>query len=277
MGTRSPLRTEELRARLCAPHGPYAALDVVAETGSTNADLVARAAGARTVDMGAADRTALAAELQHAGRGRLGRGWVSPPGAGLTVSVLLRPVGVPSELLGWVPLLAGLAVHRVVARRASPGLPVELKWPNDLLIGTEAAKVAGLLAEAGPGPAVVIGIGVNVDTGADELPPGATSLRLAGVAAADRTDLLADLLTQLSDDEARWRAAGGDPQASGLLDGYRAACATIGSAVRVELPDGRTLTGTARGVDGYGRLLIADQAGSAHAVAAGDVVHLRPQ
>ncbi len=271
MGTRSPLRVDQLRARLCAPAGPYAAVDVVAETGSTNADLAARAAGAAAV----ADRTVLAAEFQHAGRGRLGRGWVSPPRAGLTFSVLLRPDGVPAELLGWMPLLAGLAVQRAIAGKAPPGLPVELKWPNDLLIGADRAKVAGLLAEVVAGPAVVIGIGMNVDTSAEELPPGATSLRLADVPASDRTDLLVDLLVRLSDGAARWVDAAGDPEVSGLLAGYRAACGTIGSPVRVELPDGRGLTGTAVDVDGHGRLLIREQAGATHAVAAGDVVHLR--
>jgi BirA family biotin operon repressor/biotin-[acetyl-CoA-carboxylase] ligase len=271
MAPRSPLRADDLRARLCAPNGPYAAVDVVAETGSTNADLAGRATGPG----GAADRTVLAAEHQSAGRGRLGRHWESPPGAGLTFSVLLRPDGVPAERLGWMPLLAGLALQRTIVGQAPPGLPVQLKWPNDLLIGADRGKVAGMLAEVVPGPAVVVGIGINVDTGAEELPPGAVSLRLAGLDPPDRTDLLADLLIRLSEVAASWQAAGGDPQVSGLLAGYRAACGTIGSAVRVDLPDGGTLFGTAVDVDGHGRLVIWEPAGTTRAVAAGDVVHLR--
>src|SRR5437588_3481126 len=121
----SPLSAEALRARLVAPHGPYAALDVVPSTGSTNSDL---AEAART---GAADRTVLIAEEQTAGRGRLQRNWASAPGAGLYLSVLLRPAGVPTGRLGWLPLLAGVALVRLA--RNTAGVPAVVKWPNDLL------------------------------------------------------------------------------------------------------------------------------------------------
>ena len=101
----------------------------------------------------------LAAEQQRAGRGRLGRTWTSPPRAALTFSVLLRPAAVPRARLGWLPLLAGVAVAAAV--RATTGLDAQLKWPNDVLVGT--AELAGILAEA-PGEAVVVGIGLNVST-----------------------------------------------------------------------------------------------------------------
>src|SRR6266566_7266171 len=97
------LDTTEITKVLVSPEGLWREVRVVAETGSSNADLLA-AAGA-----GAAEGTVLVAEAQTAGRGRLGRRWASPPRAGLTFSVLLRPDGVPAALLGWLPLLAGVA------------------------------------------------------------------------------------------------------------------------------------------------------------------------
>ncbi|HJQ43916.1 MAG TPA: biotin--[acetyl-CoA-carboxylase] ligase, partial [Jatrophihabitantaceae bacterium] len=109
---------------------------VVDETTSTNADLLQ--------DTSAPDRSVLVAEVQTAGRGRLDRTWTSPPGAGLTFSVLLRP-DVPMQHWGWLPLIAGVALHEAVA--SSTAVPVALKWPNDLLAGAESRKAAGILAQ----------------------------------------------------------------------------------------------------------------------------------
>ncbi|HEX4253337.1 MAG TPA: biotin--[acetyl-CoA-carboxylase] ligase [Pseudonocardia sp.] len=271
-----PLDPTALRAALLAPAGPVARLDVVARTGSTNADLLAAARA------GAPDRSVLTAELQEAGRGRLDRRWQSPPGDGLTVSVLLRPTGVPPARLGWLPLLAGLALLRTVTEHTA--LAAALKWPNDLLLGppggTPVAKCAGLLAEAdtsGAQPAVVIGIGLNVRNRRAELPEGASSLHAEGAEVTEirRNELLADLLRRLLEDEAAWRAAGGDPEAVGLRAAYRAGCATLGRPVRIEQPGGRALLATAVDIDDDGRLVVRDEAGTTRAVAAGDVVHLR--
>jgi BirA family biotin operon repressor/biotin-[acetyl-CoA-carboxylase] ligase len=246
-------------------------LEVVARTGSTNADLLAAARD------GAPDRTVLVAEHQDAGRGRLDRRWASPPGAGLTFSVLLRPAQVSPARLGWLPLLAGLALVRTVR---DAGADAVLKWPNDLLVGPGRAKCAGVLAEAlrgGAGQgAVVLGIGLNVATRPEELPAGvhATSLLAEGIDAR-RDELLVVLLRRLMAAEADWRAVGGDPVACGLLAGYREVCATLGLPVRIEQPGGDVLVATALDVDGDGRLVVRDQTGATRAVAAGDVVHLR--
>jgi BirA family biotin operon repressor/biotin-[acetyl-CoA-carboxylase] ligase len=257
-----------LRAGLVAPAGPWAALDVVDRTGSTNADLLAAAAA------GAPDRTVLVARHQDAGRGRLGRGWVAPPG-GLTVSVLLRPGAVPPDRYGWLPLLGGLALHDVVRGL----LPVRscLKWPNDLLLGDGQRKAAGILAEATTGPdgtAVVLGVGLNVVGRPEELPDGATSLAAEGAAEVDRGGLLVAFLLRLAERESAWRAAGGD--LGGLRADYRAACGSLGAEVRVELPGGMVVAGMAEDVDEDGRLLLLGADGNRRAVAAGDVVHLRP-
>jgi BirA family biotin operon repressor/biotin-[acetyl-CoA-carboxylase] ligase len=259
-----PLDAGVLRAALV---GPWSQVDVVERTGSTNADLLAAA-----VD-GAPDRTVLVAELQDAGRGRFTRSWVAPPGAGITVSVLLRPVGVPPSRFGWLPLLAGLAVLDAV--RLFTDAPAGLKWPNDLLVGAQQRKAAGILAEVADAvrPAVVVGIGLNV-VAAPPDQPGATSLADEG-AVCDRSELLIAVLGCLAQREARWRECRGDPEVSGLRADYRAGCLSLGCEVKVELPGGAALHGIAEDVDADGRLLLLDAAGHRRAVSAGDVVHLR--
>ncbi|MBQ1011221.1 biotin--[acetyl-CoA-carboxylase] ligase, partial [Micromonospora sp. M51] len=142
-----------------------------------------------------------------------------------------------------------------------------------------------VLAEAVPGrtpdqpPAIVLGIGLNVTLRADELPVNptglpATSLQLAGAAATDRDPLLRALLRAVADWYDRWRSAGGDAVASGLRDAYLAACATVGREVRVLLPNGDSLTGTATGVDPDGQLIVTTPT-ETRTLAAGDVLHLR--
>jgi BirA family biotin operon repressor/biotin-[acetyl-CoA-carboxylase] ligase len=259
-----PLDHDAVRAALI---GLWARIDIVERTGSTNADLLAAAAA------GAPDRTVLVAEHQEAGRGRLARSWVSPPGSGLTVSVLLRPDGVSASRLGWLTLLAGLAAYDTV--RALSSVPCGLKWPNDLLLGPAQRKVAGILAEvADPQrPAVVVGIGLNV-AAAPVDQPGATSLAAEGVDVG-QTEVLIALLTALARREAAWRAGRGDPDATRTRADYRAACLSLGTPVRVELPGGAIHNGIAEDVDTDGRLLLLDPAGYRRAVAAGDVVHLR--
>lgn len=264
-GTARPLDADGVAAALA---DTWARVDVVGATGSTNADLLAAAAD------GAPDRTVLVAERQHAGRGRLARSWVSPEGSGLTVSVLLRPEGVPASRFGWLPLLAGLALFDTV--RGVSTVACGLKWPNDLLVGSGGRKAAGILAEVTDPlrPAVVVGIGVNVSAAPLDQ-PGATSLHDEGIEIG-RTELLVALLRRLSEREAVWRAGRGDPDSTRLRADYRAGCASLGGRVRVELPGGAVHTGIAEDVDRDGRLLLLDDAGRRRAVAAGDVVHLRP-
>jgi BirA family biotin operon repressor/biotin-[acetyl-CoA-carboxylase] ligase len=252
------------------PGGLWRAVDVTAVTGSTNADLLARAAG------GEPEGAVLAAEQQDAGRGRLGRSWVAPPRAALTFSVLLRPRDVPPGRRGWLSLLAGVAVASSV--RTAAGVDAALKWPNDILAGR--AKLGGILAEAS-GDAVVVGIGLNVSTGPDELPPpgpgalAATSLRLCGSARLDREALLADLLAGFERWYRAWSEVLGDAERSGLHAEYTRLSATLGRRVRVERPGGRLVTGLATGIDPDGRLLVRESPDAELAVAAGDVVHLR--
>lgn len=238
---RPPLRAASLASALA--HDGWR-VEVLAETGSTNAVVAERARAGEPAGL------CVVAESQSAGRGRLDRSWVSPPRAGLTFSVLLRPV---AGQLGWAPLLGGLGVVRALREQAR--VDAELKWPNDVLVGGK--KVAGLLAEAVDG-AVVLGIGLNVTTRAAELPhEQATSLALEGAAVTDRDTLLRALLRALALSEVD-------------RDAYRTACSTLGRRVAVHLPGGDVVEGVAEAVDDEGRLVVG---GTAYA--AGDVVHLR--
>jgi BirA family transcriptional regulator, biotin operon repressor / biotin---[acetyl-CoA-carboxylase] ligase len=266
---RPPLPGRALERALIVPGGLWRRLDLRAETGSTNADV------ADAARRGEAEGLVVVAERQSAGRGRRDRQWLSPPRAGLTLSVLLRPgPGVAPKSWGWLPLLAGVALRDAVRDRAA--VDAALKWPNDLIIGD--AKCAGILAEV-IGTAVVLGIGLNVTTNADEVPQTggqpATSLRLAGARDTDRGTLLRALLRGLAQWYGGWREAGGDSEMCGLLSAYRAACATLGRTVAVQLPAGDNLVGTATTVDGYGQLVIRTPDGLERSVSAGDVLHLR--
>ncbi|WP_218010032.1 biotin--[acetyl-CoA-carboxylase] ligase [Actinomadura kijaniata] len=272
---RPPLHEQALRRALVRDDGLWRAIDVVAETGSTNVDL---AAAARD---GAPEGTVLVTEAQTAGRGRMGRSWSAPPRSGLMFSMLLRPA-VPAARLGWAPLLTGVAVATAVRRmtaRVEAGdfgeahgdaaVDVRLKWPNDLLVGDR--KLAGILAER-IDDALVVGVGLNVGLRADELPvPTATSLAVEGAPLSDRAPLLRAVLREFETWYREWTALDGDPESSGLRTAYKELCATLGREVRVRLPGDRTLTGVATDVDGSGRLVVAGEP-----VSAGDVIHIRP-
>jgi BirA family biotin operon repressor/biotin-[acetyl-CoA-carboxylase] ligase len=244
-------------SRAVAPH-----LEFVPESESTNAELAARASGA-------GDFTVLATTSQTAGKGRLGRTWVAPPGRTIAVSVLLRPSGLTGDDLGWLPLLAGLAMRRGVASLVD-GHPVTLKWPNDVQL--DGLKVSGVLAElVPPGDTVVVGAGLNLTMTEAELPtPVSTSLTLNGVPADGLVDrALAAYLGEL-------RRLYDPFDLPALRAAVAAECSTIGHAVRVDLPSGDDLFGTAVGIDEHGRLIVRAQPDARLVpIAAGDVTHLR--
>ncbi|NEC67413.1 biotin--[acetyl-CoA-carboxylase] ligase [Streptomyces sp. SID9727] len=278
---RPPLNVPALRRGLLRPGSLWTALDVVGATGSTNTDLAARAADLT-------EGTVLVAEEQTAGRGRLERTWTAPARSGLFFSFYLTPDNVPAERWGWLPLLTGVAAATGLARAA--GVDMALKWPNDLLVSIpkdstrlrpgetpsgEERKTGGILAERA-GDGVVIGIGLNVSLRADELPaPTAASLALAGAVSTDRETLLRGVLRSVEHWYGLWRDADGDAAASGVQEAYAAGCATLGKAVRAQLPGDRVLTGEAVAVDGDGRLVLATGDGLREPVSAGDIVHLR--
>jgi BirA family biotin operon repressor/biotin-[acetyl-CoA-carboxylase] ligase len=259
------------RSREVAP-----ALFELASSSSTNSELAARADRE-----GFGDLTVMLTRYQSAGKGRLGRSWTAPPGASIATSVLLRPRmpdgSAPTpDRLGWLPVIAGVAMTEAVAS-ALPGREVGFKWPNDVLVG--GRKICGVLAEllhAGTG--VVVGAGLNTRMTADELPvPTATSLAVEGLEVGDELEdlVLAAYLEGLRDRVGRYLASGTDADASGIRAQARGRCLTLGRSVRIELPGGDELHGTAVDLDADARLIVADRDGVARSVAAGDVTHVR--
>jgi BirA family transcriptional regulator, biotin operon repressor / biotin---[acetyl-CoA-carboxylase] ligase len=207
------------------------------------------------------------ADEQTAGRGRRGRTWTAPPGSSLLMSVLVRP-GLPIERVHVVSLAAALALRDAVT--AVTGIDVDLKWPNDLVVGDR--KLAGLLAETdvaadGAVQAVVVGLGCNVDWPSipAELEGIATACNLEVGHPVDRAVVLEAFLDKLSSRLGELDRVPAD---------YRGALGTIGRQVRVDLGD-RKIEGAATDLDEAGRLIVRTAAGTQTAVAVGDVVHLR--
>ncbi|MGH3675549.1 MAG: biotin--[acetyl-CoA-carboxylase] ligase [Mycobacterium sp.] len=260
-----PLDVDRLRRALVGPGGPWRCLDVVEVTGSTNADLLARAAAGEDID-----GAVLLAESQTAGRGRHGRSWSTPPRSQIALSVGVGVGAMPNEAWGWLPLLAGVAV--VDALGEITGVTAGLKWPNDVFAGT--GKLAGILAEvAAPEPVVVVGLGLNVTMTAEEAPdPVATSLSMLAPDTTDRTVLAEAVLRQLARRIGSWRTAAGADAT--LAADYRSHSVTIGNRVRASLPGDRAVEGVAADVDELGRLRI-DTGAEALTVSAGDITHLR--
>ncbi len=234
-------------------------------------DSTMRVAAARGA-AGAAHGTAVIADEQRAGRGRLGRSFHSPPGANLYVSLLLRPTP-PGGLAPTLVLAAGVAVAESVARWLGDDGRVDLKWPNDVRI--DGKKTSGILVElasAGSRPAfAVLGIGVNLNVDPATFPADfrerATSLSAARGALVDRTAFTARLFGTL-EDVLDLHAHQGFP---GIRPRFEHWFRMTGSRVRVEEPGGRTLDGEVAGVDGDGALRLRDAGGREHRVVAGEV------
>ncbi|GAB3616083.1 biotin--[acetyl-CoA-carboxylase] ligase [Okibacterium endophyticum] len=250
------------------------------ESTSTNAELMARAVEDESAWP---DFSVLATDHQTAGRGRRDRTWEADPGGSLAISVLLRPSVAPDRL-GWLPLIAGLAMTRSVRScLASAGVDpsrAQLKWPNDVLVGER--KICGVLSELavapGGGVVVVVGAGVNTSMTEAQLPVDtATSLAVEGVVSPDADVVLSVYLTELRSLYTRFTAADGDAAAGGIRRVVSDACLTLSTRVRVERPGGEVLSGVATALDADGHLVVRDDAaaGSEVSVAAGDVVHVR--
>jgi BirA family biotin operon repressor/biotin-[acetyl-CoA-carboxylase] ligase len=199
---------------------------------------------------------------QTAGRGRLGRAWVTPPGTAILVSVLLRPP--PDAKAPELSLVAGVAV--ALTAEHALGLSAQVKWPNDVMVNR--VKVAGVLAEARDG-AIVLGVGLNVNQTRDELPADAVtpagSLRTVDGVSRERAPLLASLLAELEREYDRWTAGGLDAVYDEL--GPRDFLRNRRVTVEGEL-------GTAVGIDRSGRLVV-DVGGEQRAVESGEVLYER--
>ena len=265
----APIDRPDLDARLAAcGFGPVQWFESI---GSTNTWLAERARA------GAPAGLVAIADEQTAGRGRLGRTWIAPPGSGLLMSVLIRP-SMPVDRWPLVALAMGVAAMDAAVSAGAE--EARLKWPNDLIMATRGdRKLAGILAElvmiSGAQPdsgAVVVGIGTNVRRPPEVDPDVADRAIWLDEAGAYSSvdDLAVAIITGFAE---RIRQLEGDPFA--LLADYRARCATLGRDVRVELP-GTVLLGTAVDIDASGRLVVREHAtGKEAPVSAGDVVHVR--
>ena len=232
-------------------------------TGSTNADLL------QLAREGAPDWTVVVAGHQTGGRGRLGRSWVSEPGASLLASVLLRPEIRP-ERAPVLSLLAGVAM--VGALSEACGVETRCKWPNDLVVGDR--KLGGILLEAsmagGTLEHAVVGVGVNLTQSVEDFPAelrkAATSVSIEG-GLGDAEALLGRFLRELREEL-------GGIDDGGVLERYRSLCETLGRTVRANGVDGREVEGSAADIGEAGELLVETEEGMVR-VGFGEVLHLR--
>ncbi|MCL5292985.1 MAG: biotin--[acetyl-CoA-carboxylase] ligase [Actinobacteria bacterium] len=235
------------------------------EVGSTNEEAKALAAG------GAEDGTVVIAERQTGGRGRLGRGWFSPPG-GIWMSIILRPRIIPGD----APRVMMIAATSVVAAVRRLGLPAKIKWPNDVMIAEK--KVAGILTEMAGQPDMVdhlvVGIGLNANIPPGEFPsdliPVATSLSIEAGREIDKLTLARRLLQEL---DARYSKLK-EGRLDEVLDEWRRTCATLGQDVRLSTASGE-IRGVAIDVDERGSLILKLPDGATRSFAAGDVTVIK--
>jgi BirA family transcriptional regulator, biotin operon repressor / biotin---[acetyl-CoA-carboxylase] ligase len=209
------------------------------------------------LDPSMAEGTVAVADVQTAGRGRLGRTWEAPPRSAVLVSVLLRPSA--DRPLPQLALVAGVAVADALEELT--GLSVQIKWPNDVML--RRTKVAGILAEARES-AVVVGIGVNVNQTREQLPDRGGSLRTATGLEWDRDTVLDAVLDALGTRYEQWRVGGLDA----VYDGLGSRDFLRGRSVTV---DGTS--GTAELIDRHGRLRVAVGHGEHVVVESGEVTY----
>ncbi|HNG53406.1 MAG TPA: biotin--[acetyl-CoA-carboxylase] ligase [Nitrospira sp.] len=277
-----PFDIDRLQASL-RTHAFGRPLRYSASTASTNADALASLQQSATKP--APHGLVILADCQTAGRGRRGRTWHSPPQGNLYLSVIVvpRPVATgTTPWLTWIPLLSALAGADCLSQQT--GLPVSVKWPNDLLIHDK--KVGGILCEQTTTPdrtmAIIIGIGLNINaplsTFPEDLQQGATTLAAEAGHEFDRVAILADLLFRLEQRLDRLFLKG----PAGMIDEFTQRCSTVGQTVRVTLEEKGMVQGIAEsiGPDGCLRLRVtSDESPSLPStlleVRSAEVVHLR--
>lgn len=230
----------------------------------------------RWADAGAADGCLVVADQQTSGRGRLGRRWVTVPGAGLAFSMVIHPSRAEQDRVGLFSGLGALAVCQAVESTA--GVSAQIKWPNDILL--QRKKAGGVLVEASwigtEMQSLVIGIGVNLTAqavpGPGDLLFPATSIEDSSGKQVDRLDLLERIVQGIDD----WRAVMGE---NVFLDAWKARLAYQGEWVGIENAtnpaSGETATGQVIGLDESGRLVLRTASGEHYHAAVGDL-SLRP-
>ncbi|HEU4683584.1 MAG TPA: biotin--[acetyl-CoA-carboxylase] ligase [Nitrospira sp.] len=233
----------------------------------------------------AAHGTVVLADSQTTGRGRLGRGWFSPPRTNLYCSVIVKgPLGAGrlAEWLSWLPLTASLGAAAAIESVAS--VSVGVKWPNDLLV--KDRKIGGILCESGSSPEgrqfQIIGIGINVNGTRADFPP---DLRGVATTIADESGDVVDLnvlVTRLIQELEHYLEDLDLNGSNSVAISYRSRCVTLGKSVRASLPDGTEVVGVAEAIAADGSLHVAEIGhipGNHRRMVplrAADIVHLRP-
>ena len=257
------LHADDLLARLGKTRVIGRDIRVFEQTTSTN-DVIEKLARD-----GVREGAVVFAEAQTRGRGRLGRRWISPGRKGLWFSILLRPALRPQEATQ-LTVASATALRRAI--ESATGLPPEIKWPNDILVGGK--KVAGILtelsAELDRVRYVILGIGVDVNLGAAEFPPDlrklATSLKIESGRAISRAELATVILRELDADYARI----GDGGFAKVADEWEAHCQTIGRNVTIQIGE-RKIRGRAESLNDDGALLLRTEHGHLERIIGGDV------
>jgi BirA family biotin operon repressor/biotin-[acetyl-CoA-carboxylase] ligase len=225
--------------------------------------------------------TVVLADSQTAGRGRLQRSWFSPKGANIYGSLAFS-FNSPIQTIGWVPLMAGIAIAQAIEDHVEIG--ITLKWPNDILV--DERKVGGILCESfkrnSTETCVVIGFGINVNLSEAGFPKDlkliATSLQIQSQHTLDRHHLLKSIITTLEQGWEELISQG--PQACQLA--YSSRCSTLGKQIQVQFPDGSELEGLAQSIGAQGQLQLRpspsdakEQSARIREVHAGDIRHIR--
>ncbi len=232
-----------------------------AELGSTNDEARAQLAA------GAKAGTIVVAERQTAGRGRMGRDWVSPSG-NLYTSLILKP-GCPMARAAELSFVTALAVAETVAGALPDTARVTCKWPNDVLV--DGAKISGILLESHSDDGrhlswVIIGVGINVASAPAGLAYAATSIASSG-GDANVDAVLAAYQKRIGHWYEVWQRDGFVP----VREAWLARADRLGETIRVRLANS-TLDGTFISVDTDGALMLRTDAGDTVKVAAGDVL-----
>jgi BirA family biotin operon repressor/biotin-[acetyl-CoA-carboxylase] ligase len=224
-------------------------------------------------EKGASHGTVVIADSQTKGRGRMGRTWISPSGDNIYMSVILTPpMGLKEATL--LTILAGVACCS--ALRNTTGLPVEIKWPNDLMVSHR--KLGGILTEiksgAGKLSYAVMGIGINVNTKLEDFPPEvrkiATSIRNEKGKTESRTCLMAEVLNELD----CWYRVLAQKGKDALLDEWRRLTSMVGKPVQVTMGE-ELINGLAHDIDEEGMLIVRLPSGALRRISFGDLVVLR--
>ncbi len=233
-------------------------IEVLEQTGSTNADLIARLAAQERI----AEGHWLIAKRQDAGRGRQGREWFDGAGNFMGSTVVTTSAQTPPAYT--LALVTGLAVYETVSAIVPDPASLYLKWPNDLLLG--GAKLAGILLETS-GDQVVVGIGVNLRA-APQLPDRQTTALAYVMPPPDLEYFAHSLATSFDSELERWRNFGLET----LIRRWLACAYPVGTSISVHDPSGETLLGKFDGLDENGSLLLLTVEGSRRVIHAGDIV-----